>query len=33
MKTGKERVMGSMKNKIVATEFIEERAKCDFDQK
>ncbi len=26
------RVMGSMKNKIVATELIEERAKCNIDQ-
>ena len=24
--------MGSMKNKIVATELIEERAKCNIDQ-
>lgn len=28
----KKRVLGSMKNKIVATDLIEERAKCNFDQ-
>ena len=28
-----DRVMGSWKNKIVASEFVEERARCDFDQK
>ena len=27
------RVAGSIKNKIVATEILEERAKCNFDQK
>ena len=27
-----ERVMGSWKNKITATEFVEERANCDFDK-
>ena len=27
------RVHGSMKNKIVATELLEERANCNFDQK
>ena len=27
----KERVPGSIKNKIVATELVEERANCDFD--
>jgi acyl-CoA oxidase len=27
------RVPGSVKNKITATEILEERAKCDFDQK
>lgn len=26
------RVQGSIKNKIVATELVEERAKCNFDQ-
>jgi hypothetical protein len=25
--------MGSMKNKIVATELVEERAKCNIDQR
>ena len=29
----KSRVHGSIKNKIVATELLEERAKCNFDQK
>lgn len=29
----KKRVRGSWKNKVTATEFVEERAKCDFDQK
>ena len=27
------RVQGSIKNKIVATELVEERNKCNFDQK
>lgn len=27
-----ERVRGSWKNKIVASEFVEERARCDFDR-
>ena len=27
-----DRVMGSWKNKITASEFVEERARCDFDQ-
>ena len=26
------RVQGSLKNKIVATDLLEERAKCAFDQ-
>lgn len=26
------RVAGSMKRKIVATELVEERARCNFDQ-
>ena len=29
--TQKSRVMGSWKNKITATELLEERANCDFD--
>lgn len=28
----KERVMGSWKNKVTATELVEERANCDFDR-
>ena len=27
------RVLGSIKNKVVASELLEERAKCNFDQK
>ena len=30
--TKQTRVQGSMKNGVTATELLEERAKCDFDQ-
>ena len=33
MKQSSTRVRGSWKDKIVASELAEERAKCDFDQK
>ena len=33
MKQKSTRVRGSWKDKIVASELAEERAKCDFDQK
>ena len=32
MEQEKIRVLGSVKNSIIATELVEERRKCDFDQ-
>jgi len=32
MSQDKKRVLGSWKNKITATELIEERANCNFNQ-